>query len=259
MRDPVDRLREIHRLERVKIQGGNLAVEDLTFGTRLIVRTDRKTVWIADPMSGTYSELTFDRITARRREVIAEIVAAKNRVAGSADEERLIDLLKGLGEYPAPPKVEVRPMDRREEVAGRACVGREIVIDGDIHYIDVLVDPTLSDALAYFDVLGAIGAYPREVAEGIKGLGGFPLKGTVRYGLFLDRIKSEEEAISVKREAIPAADFELPAGLKRIPLKGFDPEDGLPEKPKDFTRSFKEDDVDRENNPLRDEKKDPPK
>lgn len=256
-RDTVDRVREIHRLERIKFRDGRLLVEDLTFGTKLIIRGDLRTVTVADPMSGHFSELSFERVAALKSAAIAGIRQARDRVAGSTDEERILFLLQGLGDFPAPPKVEVRTTDRKETVAGRDCSGRELIVNGDIHYIDVVVDPSVTEAPAALALLASAGAWPPEIASAIQGLGGLPLKGTMRYSLFLDRVTSDEEVTAIRRGPVADADFEIPPGLKRVPLRGFEPEQSArPEKPKDFERSYKEDDVDRENNPLNTE---PPK
>ena len=259
MRDSVDRVREIQRTERVRLQGGSLVIEDLTFGTKLIVRGDKRIVWIADPLAGTCSELSFEQIAKRRQEMIDEILKAKERVAGSTEEKALTDILIGLGEFAAPPKAEVKENAKSEKVAGATCVGREVVIDGALQRLDVLVDPNLADALPYFDLMAALGAYPAPVTEALKKLGGFPLKGKLRYALFMDRVTADEEVTAIRREKSPAADFELPEGLKKIPLAGFESVDvKKPPKPKEFKAGFKEDDLERPD-PPKDEKKEPPK
>jgi hypothetical protein len=259
LRDSVDRVREIQRTERVKLQAGNLVVEDLTFGTRLIVRGDKKLAWLADPLAGTYSELTFEAIAKRRKEMIEEIVKAKERVAGSSEEKALADILIGLGEFPVPPKAEIKETSKTEKIAGASCVGRELILDGSLQRLDVLVDPNLADALPYFDLMAALGGYPAPVVDALKKLGGFPLKGKLRYSLFMDRVTADEEVTSVRREKSPAADFELPEGLRKIPLAGFEPvETKKPPKPKEFKAGFKEDDLEKPE-PPKDEKKETPK
>ncbi len=252
--DPVDRPREVQRDERLKMQGAKIAIEDLTFGTRFIIRGDKKLVWIADPLAGTYSELTFEQITKRRAEMIAEIVKAKERVAGSDDEKVLANLLAALGEFPSPPRVAVAGNAKADGIAGRVCVGKEVMLDGTIQRLNVLVDPTMKTK--YFELMSAIGGYPPAVAQALDQLGGFPLRGTMRYALFMDRVMETFDTTSIKTDAIPEKDFDLPDGLRKIPLAGFEPVAvKKPEKPKDFTRSFKEDDIDRERNPLKETKK----
>ena len=56
--DPLDRQREIHRRERISYQEGNLLIEDLTFGEKLLIRTDQKAVWVIDTLAGTWSRRT---------------------------------------------------------------------------------------------------------------------------------------------------------------------------------------------------------
>ncbi len=209
--DTVDRMKEIQRDERLKMQGDMLVIEDLTFGTRFIVRGDKKLVWVADPLAGTYSELTFDQVARRRAELIGEIVKAKERVAGSDDEKTLAGLLAALGEFPSPPKVAVVGNAKADGIAGRGCFGKEVTLDGTIQRLNVLVDPTMRTN--YFDLMSAIGAYPPAVAEALGQLNGFPLRGTMRYSLFMDRVMETFDTTSVKIEAIPEKDFDLPEGL----------------------------------------------
>lgn len=230
-RDPLDRARETGREERVHIRPDRLCIEDLTFGTRLIIRHDRGLVWIVDAVSGTYSELTFEAVAARRKEKLDEIEAARDRVKGSADEGPLTDLLKGLGRWPKAPVAEVKDTGERAEVAGRACEGRALILDGDIHYFEVLVDPSLRGAMAAFEQLAAIGAYPPEIATGIAKLGGFPLRGTVRAALFLDRVTLTLDTTAVRVEEVPDDVFLLPGGLRKTVLKGFEA-DPAPDPPK---------------------------
>lgn len=256
-RDLVGKPSEFHRRETVKIQNGLVAIHDVTFGTRLVIRPDRKLAWVIDTRGATYSEVTFEAVAERRKRVLADLADAKKRVAGTQDAEDIDRVTIGLGAYPNPPAVEARDTGKTEQVAGRRCVGREIVINGTDHPIDVLVDPTLSDGIAYFDALAALGGFHPSVAEKLRGFGGFPLKGKVRYALFLDRVLSEEEVLSVARGEIADADFDLPADLKKVPLQGFDPDAGpKPEKPKDFKPSWREDEIERENRPIKPPDKD---
>jgi len=158
-------------------------------------------------------------------------------------------------------QVAVRPTDRTEKVGGRDVVGREIRLGGDrpgvgISYINVMVDPTLQDALGYFEALAKLGAFNPEVAERLKQLGGFPVRGDVRYTLFFDLVKSNEEVTSAGRADVADAAFEKPEGLSKVPLRSVEQAAWIPPaKPKDFQRSFREDEIDRERNPFRQDDK----
>jgi hypothetical protein len=58
--DLTGRESEIHRAERVKIRGNRVAIEDETFGRRLIIRPDLGLAWVIDQVDRTYSEVTFE-------------------------------------------------------------------------------------------------------------------------------------------------------------------------------------------------------
>ncbi|GEM_PF-3168127 len=256
--DTLGRLREIHRRERVKYQDGNLSIEDLTFGERILVRTDRKTVWRFDTLGGTYSELTFDQIRTRQQEVLQEIRAARERVKGALDEGELTALLQSYGWFDADPTVEARSNGKSDKVAGRECRGMNLIVGGDRYlFSEVFVDPSLPSG-GYFEAVNRLSTFPDKTLSRFAELGGVPIRGTVRHVFFLERVSMDVEAVSIATGDIPAIDFEPSlAGLKRVPLRGFEK---LPtrkiDKPKEFGKN-REDELDREQNPLRhDEGKD---
>jgi hypothetical protein len=254
--DLTGRESEIHRVERVKIRGDRVSIEDVTFGRRLIIRTDLGLAWVIDVVDGTYSEVTFEAAAKRRADVLKELRSALRRVAGSSDEAPLADTLLRLGELPEGMPVSVKSTERTEKVGGRDAVGREIRLGDKISYINVLVDPELKDALGYFEALAKLGAFHPSVADRLKQLGGFPVRGDVRYALFFDLVKSSEEVTSASRADVADAEFEKPAGLKKVPLAAIEPSAWKPPaKPKDFKRSFTEDEIDRERNPFRQDDK----
>jgi len=233
--DWLGRKQETHRKERLLIQGGNFALIDLTFGERLIIRTDRKTIWKADPLAREYAEFTFDEAAARRKAGLDEIRAAKARVPGTTDEKELDDLLQGFDQFAAPPQVELKSTGAQ----------RELILNGDRVRISVQVNDKIQ-APGWLESLAATGAFHPLVAAKLKELGGLPVKGTIRYALFLDRIIEQFEVTSVQPREISDAEFELPPGLTRTPLRGFDP----PAKralstPPLLKPSFKEDERDR--------------
>lgn len=258
--DTLGRLREIHRRERVKYQDGNLLVEDLTFGEKLLIRTDKRTVWRVDPLAGTYSELTFDQVRARQEEVLKEIRSVRERVKGAPDDEELKWLLQGYGWFDSAPTIEVRSSGKRATIAGRGVSANDLILNGNIYlFSEVYVDPSLPTS-GYFETLGRISTYPEPLLQRFKEVGGIPLRGRMSHVLFLDRIRSEEEVTSIAAASIPITEFEPPTGLQRIPLKNFEkPEPRKVEKPKELQKSFKEDDIDREQNPLREGDKKEPK
>jgi hypothetical protein len=211
---------EIQRKELVLIKGSNVAIIDLTFGERLIIRSDLKKLWKADPLAREYAEFTFDQAAALRKAALDGVRAAKERVAGTADEKELEAILEGFDQYAVAPKAELKAEGAQ----------REVIVNGDRVRVSVQV----------------IGAFHPTVAEKLKELGGVPVKGTLRYALFLERIIEQFETTSVLPREIADAEFELPPGLVRAPLKGFEhaPERKV-SKPPGVTRTFKEDDGDK--------------
>ena len=233
--DWVGRKEEIQRKERILIKGGNLAIFDLTFGDRLLIRADRKKIWKADPLAREYAEFTFDEAAARRKSALDMIRAAKARVPGTSDEKDLEELLQGFDQFASPPQVELKSSGAQ----------RELILNGDRVRVSVQVNDKIQ-APGWMDALAAAGAFHPLVADKLRELGGIPMKGTLRYVLFMDRIIEQFEVTSVQPREIADAEFDLPPGLTRVPLRGFDPAPARAlSTPPALKPSFKEDDADR--------------
>jgi hypothetical protein len=198
----------------------------------LIIRTDRQRIWKADPLARTYAEFSFDEAAARRKAVLDEIRAAKARVPGTTDEKELEDLLQGYDQYATPPQMEFEAPgpQRTLKYGGRVRVSVE-------------VDEKVR-APGWMEALAAAGGFPPAVAQKLKDLGGLPLKGTIRYPLFLDRVIEQFDVTSVQQRKIADAEFDLPPGLTRAPLRGFEaPPARTFSVPPALKASFKEDDA----------------
>jgi hypothetical protein len=229
--DWLGRKREVQRKESVLIRGSNVAITDLTYGEKLIIRTDEKKVWMADPLGGHYSEYTFDEVASIRKASFDELRAVKTHVAGTKDEKELDGLLEAYDQFPAAPKVEMAAREQK----------REVVLNGELVRVTVDIDPKVPVG-GYFDAFASIGAFHPAVAETLRSLGGFPMKGKIRYVLFMDRVVEEFEVTSVKAQEVADSDFDLPKGLTKVPLKGFGrPPERKPPKPAEFRRDFGED------------------
>jgi hypothetical protein len=222
---------EIQRKELVLIKGSNVAIIDLTFGERLIIRSDLKKLWKADPLAREYAEFTFDEAAALRKAALDGVRGAKARVPGTADEKELEAILEGFDQFAEPPKVELKA----------AGAQRDVIVNGDRVRVSVQVNEQVK-APGWMEALAGIGAFHPSVAEKLKELGGVPVKGTLRYALFLERVIEQFEATSVLPREIADAEFQLPPGLVRAPLKGFEhPPERKLSKPPSVPRTFKED------------------
>jgi hypothetical protein len=229
--DWLDKRAEIQRKEVLLIKGSNLAIIDLTFGERLIIRSDRKKIWKADPLAGEYAEFTFEEAAALRKAALDGVRSAKARVVGTPQEKELEGILEGFDQFAKEPQAELKSADAQ----------RDILLNSDRVRVSVQVDPKLH-APGWMEALSAAGAFHPSVAEKLKELGGLPMKGTLRYALFLDRIVEQFTVTAVQPRDIADVEFELPKGLVRAPLKGFEqPPERKLSKPPTVNRSFKED------------------
>src|SRR4029079_7754018 len=170
-----------------------------------------------------------------RKAALDEIRAAKARVPGTADEKELEDLLLAYEQYPSTPQVELKA----------AGTQRDVIVNGDRIRASLQVHEQLK-APGWMEALASAGSFHPAVAEKMRELGGLPMKGTLRYTLFLDRIVEQFEVTSAVATAISASDSELPKGWSRARLRGFE---GQPlrvlSRPSTMKQSFQEDDADK--------------
>jgi hypothetical protein len=228
--DWLGKTREVQRKESVLIKGPNVAVTDLTFGQKLILRGDKKTIALADPFGGHYSEYTFDEAAAIRKVALDDLRSVRAHVPGTVDEKEIDAILEGYDQFANAPGVELKS-DKTK---------REVLVNGALVRLSVDVDPQIRSG-GTLEALAATGAFHPAVAEQLKNLGGLPMKGRVRYVLFMDRVVEEFEVTSVKPQEIADAEFDVPKGLAKIPLKGFGrPPERKPAKPMQFKRDFGE-------------------
>ena len=276
--DWLDRRQEVQRKELLLVRGPNLAILDLTFGERIIIRGDLKKVWKADVLAGEYAEFTFDEAAALRKTALDQLRGARARVPGTPEEKELDRVLEGFDQFAQAPQVELKASGAQrdlivngdrvrlsvqvnnnvqaagwmEALAAAPSVDlrasgaqREVIVNGDRVKASVQVNPQLQ-APGWMEALAAVGGFHPAVAEKLKELGGVPVKGTLRYALFLDRIVEQFEVTSAQPREIADAEFELPKGLVRTPLRNFEqaPDRKLT-RPPTVNRTFKEDEGDK--------------
>ena len=164
-------------------------------------------------MAGTYSEMSFEEIGARRDRALGGVRETLKRIPGTPEEKKLRTMLEAYGRFEASPKAELRAEGNH----------REVVLNGDRVRVSVEVDPARGDASGFFRALSSAGAFHPATAKKLVDLGGLPVKGTLRYVLFLDRIVERFEVTAVRRGAVEDSAFEVPEGFKKVPLAGFSP------------------------------------
>jgi len=229
--DWLDRRQEVQRKELVLVKGSNLAILDLTFGERLIIRSDLKKVWKADVLAGEYAEFTFDEAAALRKASLDNLRGARTRVPGTPEEKELDRVLEGFDQFAQAPQVELKESGAQ----------RDLIVNGDRVRLSVQVNQKVQ-APGWMEALSAVGGFHPAIAGKLKDLGGLPVKGTIRYALFLDRIVEQFEVTATQPREISDAEFDLPKGLVRTPLKGFEaPAERKLSRPPTVNRSFKED------------------
>jgi hypothetical protein len=116
-----------------------------------------------------------------------------------------------------------------------------VIVNGDRIRASVQVNPQVK-APGWVEALAGVGAFHPSIADKLRELGGIPVKGTLRYAVFLERIVEQFEVTAAQAREVPDADFELPPGLTRSPLKGFErPPARKLTSPKQLRQNFKED------------------
>jgi len=203
---------EAHK-ECLQMKGGNVRIENITFGEVLIIRTDKKLVWEIDKLRQTYVELSFKDIFDKRREILDNIKLAKNSVVGTEEEKDIDKILFDMGDVSPDIKINAEDTSLEDEVVGIKCkkkkiyVGNKILVDG--YFTDVF-----EEGSAYFESLTQIGAFPVSMTNCFATKGLF-LKGNLWYTLFDKRITATIETLSISKDIIKAEDFDIPNNFKR--------------------------------------------
>lgn len=225
--DPVNRLSEIHRQERVYVHPEKVRIEDATFGLILIIRLDQNKAYRLDRSLQTYSEVTFEQVSAARSGFLAEILRLKERVKGTPDESNLEKIERGFQAYPVTSSA-LSTTGRKERVLGAEMEETQLLVNAKIQIFKSFIDSAAPEGQTYFRALAALSSFGDQVRPEIEKVKGFPLRGTFRYSLFLDRVEVEEEVRSMRREPLSDDLFEVPKGWKRVRLPGVEPEASAP-------------------------------
>ncbi len=223
------RVETVPRRERVSIKDGNVRIEDLDLAEAWILRVDKGVLWYVDARSGTYAEVPFDLVRERRLELVAQVQDCAKRVTDKDLSARYQEMLMQLGATDGAP--ETSATGEKADIAGRPCE-RIAIKAGRIQVMDALAAKGCPGAAEYWKALGRIDAFSPAVAEALAKDGLFPMKGKTRMTFLLARVERTEEVTKVEERACDAADFDLPAGLVKFELPGFEAVRGPQEAPK---------------------------
>jgi hypothetical protein len=221
--DTTNRETEIGRKERLTLVSDRVRIEDLTFGTTLIVRLDQNKVLLLDRTLRQYSEFSSERVAEARREFLATLSSIKDRVRGTVDQQDLEKTERGFQSY-AVSTADESPTGRKETILGAEREERRLLVNGNIEIYRGFFDDSIPEAAVYFKALCAISCFGEGVAPRIGAIQGFPLRGTFRYALFRNRVVAEEEVSSIRRDKVAGSAFEPPQGWKQIQFREVEPE-----------------------------------
>lgn len=249
--DTVGRKRVLGKREIVYIRDGKIRIDDLTFGKVLIVRSDKRVLWKIDILNQTYSELTFDRIIERRRQIIDEIASTKRHLDDKKELKNIDNILWGLGGLNLDRDIdaEVKEYQQTKQILGYLCshvklmLGKRVIIDG-------WFAKDLREGAQYLASLAEIHGFPCAVSKKLGGLTGCMLQGDLRFILLSERITSSQEVTKIIKGRIPQGKFELPKGLKKVLAKGFEEKPFKPDVRPRPRKDFYEDELDRLANPI---------
>lgn len=224
------RTETVPRRERVSIAKGNVRIEDLDLAEVWIVRADKGVLWYVDLRAGEVAEVPFDLIRERRDDLVSQLKECAARVTDKDLNAKYVEMLAQLGggEAAAP---EVALPGEKSDVAGRACE-RVTVKCGKLPVLDAMAARGCAWAADYWGAFAKILALPPGVPEALAKDGLFVMRGKVRMSFLLARVERTDEVTKVEEKAVDAGAFELPAGLKKIELPGFEAERGPKEAPK---------------------------
>lgn len=226
------RVETVPRRERVSIKDGNVRIEDLDLLEVWVLRLDKGLLWYVDARSGAYAEVPFNLVRERRLELIAQIEDCAKRVTDKDLTARYQDLLLQLGATDGAP--EVSSTGEKSDVAGHACE-RVTIKAGRTRVMDAFAARACPGAAEYWKALAKLDAFTPGVAEALAKDALLPMKGKTWMTFLLARVERTEEVTKLEERVCDAKDFELPAGLTKFELPGFEAVRGPQQAPKGGT------------------------
>jgi hypothetical protein len=149
-------------------------------------------------------------MTAEEMEDYWDRTARKLRTSGAGD----------MWDLRAEPKLE--KLSGKQKVAGYDCERWSLQI-GDPLEVEFWAAPSLHPPARYYDgrrlqsiAMGPMGPIFQKMYDELKKVKGYPLSTTTIIRTPFSRTESTEKATEVRKGAIPASMFQVPAGYKRV-------------------------------------------
>jgi hypothetical protein len=149
-------------------------------------------------------------VTAEEMEDYWDRIARKLRTSGAGD----------IWDLRAEPKLE--KLSGRQKFAGYDCEHWSLQV-GDALEVDFWAAPALQPPPRYYDArrlqavaMGPMGVLFQKMYEELKKVKGYPLSTATIIRTPMSRTQMTDEATEVRKGAIPASTFQIPAGYRKV-------------------------------------------
>lgn len=199
-----------------------LRIEDVTFGTVIVIKGDRIAKF--DPHLKIAYEADLATLRKAQDAELDEIAQSRSQVKGTEDEKLLTATLLRFGRYDDAPTVDAKPTTRRQDVAGRATIEYNVNVETGgrtQRFAEMWFDGAAP--ANYYAVLAKAGAFHPKIAAALGDVKGAALSGRERFVLLGESYLVDFTATAVFIKSVDASAFDAPAGFAKAPKPDLKP------------------------------------
>jgi hypothetical protein len=186
-------------------------------GSVVIVRLDKKIIWMLHPEKKTYSEMTFDDVAAMAKKGSERMAAMKKKMKEMPEEQR--KMMEKMMGGDADQEITVKKSGGTKTILGHTCSKLD-VMRGETEFMTMW---TAKDITGFQSLMGdwkefsermasMAGGFVKGMGEVYKQIDGFPMQTTVSM---MGRSMTMT-VTKIEKRSTPAAEFDLPSGYDKV-------------------------------------------
>jgi hypothetical protein len=186
-------------------------------GSVMIVRLDKKLMWMLNPEKKTYSEITFADIQKMANKGSDKMAAMKEKMKGMPEEQRkMMEKMMG-GQMDQP--VTVKKTGETKSILGHSCT-KLIVMRGEEEFMTLWISkdvkgfaPLMADWKEFSEQMASMTSrFAKGMSDVYKEIKGFPLETSVSMmGHSMTTVVTK-----VEMRSTPASEFDIPLGYTKV-------------------------------------------
>ena len=190
---------------------------EATEGSVVIVRLDKKVIWMLHPGKKTYSEMTFDDVAAMAKKGSERMAAMKKKMSEMPEEQR--KMMEKMTGGQMDQEVAVKKTGETKTLLGHSC-SKLTVMRGESEFMTMWIAKDITEFKSLMGdwkefserMASMAGGFAKGMGEVYKQIDGFPLETTVSM-----MGKSMTMTVTkIEKRSTPAAEFDVPSGYEKV-------------------------------------------